>query len=548
MHRRVLRCNTPALFLALGLLLTWLSPASVANAQIRILPSALPSVGVEGVLRRGADLEAERKWGDALSHYEDALRDAPEDAQLRERHDVAKIHYDLGRRYHDNSFRRNLLALKPSDALDSYSEILLKIDSHYVVDVDWQHLVDFGTRCVQVAVEERCFADVHLRDASPDRIRTFRQHFDALIRGQTVRSRQDARAAVAAAATLADRDLGIAPTAVILEYVCGAVDALDAYSAFLTSDQLRDVYAQIDGNFVGLGIELKADREALLIVNVIGGSPAQAAGIQAGDHILAVGRQSTRGISTDEAASLLQGPENSEVELAVLTGNEAPRKLLVRRKHVEVPCIEQVKIADPASGVGYLKLCSFQRNTLKELDAALWSLQRQGMRSLIIDLRGNPGGLLTASVDAADRFLQQGTIVSTRGRNKLEDYDYSARQPSTWRVPLVVLIDSQSASASEIFAGAIRDHHRGAIVGSRSYGKGSVQGIFPLSIAGSGVRLTTAKFYSPSGRPISNVGVTPDVVVHSTARPAADGLIPAADADEALNAALRTARGNVAQR
>ena len=545
MHRRVPRCIAPALLLALGLLFFPVHPAS---AQIRILPSAAPAVGVESVLRRGADLEAERKWGDALSHYEDALRDAPQDAQLRERHDVAKIHYDLGRRYHDNSFRHHLLALKPGDALDSYSEILLKIDSHYVVDVDWQHLVDFGTRCVQVAVEEACFANVHLRDTTPERIRMFRQHFEALIHGQSVRSRQDARAAVAAAATLANRDLGITPTAVILEYACGAVDALDAYSAFLTSDQLRDVYAQIDGNFVGLGIELKADRDALLIVNVIGGSPAQAAGIQAGDHILSVGRQSTRGISTDEAASLLQGPENSEVELAVMTGSEPPRKLLVRRKHVEVPCIEQVKIADAANGVGYFKLCSFQRNTVRELDAALWSLQRQGMRSLIIDLRGTPGGLLTASVDAADRFIQQGTIVSTRGRNKLEDYDYSARQPSTWRVPLVVLIDSQSASASEIFAGAIRDHHRGAIVGSRSYGKGSVQGIFPLSIAGSGVRLTTAKFYSPSGRPISNVGVTPDVIVHSTARPAADGLIPTADTDEALNAALRTARSNLAQR
>jgi len=548
MLRRVQPTSAPAFPFALGIFLFVFLFSGVASAQIRILPSAEASTGIEGVLRRGADLEAERKWGDALTHYEDALRDAPNDAQLQERHDFAKIHYDLGRRYHDASFRRNLLALRPADALDSYSEVLLKIDSHYVSDVDWQHLVDFGTRCVQVALDENCFAEVHLRGIGADRVRMFRQHFDALIHSQTVRTRQDARAAVAAVGSLAQRDLGISATPFVLEYLCGAVDSLDPYSAFLTSDQLRDVYAQIDGNFVGLGIELKADAESLLIVNVISGSPAQKAGIRPGDHILAVGPKSTHGISTDEAASLLQGPENSVVELTVATGDAGPRRLAVRREHVEVPCIEQVKIVDEANGVGYLKLCSFQRNTVRELDSALWSLHRQGMRSLVIDLRGNPGGLLTASVDAADRFVQQGTIVSTRGRNKLEDYDYSARQPSTWRVPLVVLIDSQSASASEIFAAAIRDHRRGTVVGARSYGKGSVQGIFPLSLAGSGVRLTTAKFYSPSGRPISNVGVTPDVVVQTTARPTADGLIPKGDADDALGAALRTARGTLAQR
>ena len=133
------------------------------------------------------------------------------------------------------------------------------------------------------------------------------------------------------------------------------------------------------------------------------------------------------------------------------------------------------------------------------------------MRSLVLDLRGNPGGLLTASVEVADKFIADGAIVSTRGRSEQENFNYRAHRPGTWRVPLVVLIDGDSASASEIFAGAINDSHRGTIVGSRSYGKGSVQGIFPLGYAGAGARLTTAKFYSPMGHPISNVGVTPDI-------------------------------------
>ena len=171
-------------------------------------------------------------------------------------------------------------------------------------------------------------------------------------------------------------------------------------------------------------------------------------------------------------------------------------------------------MVDPENGVAYIKLTSFQKTTSRDVDAALWSLHRQGMRSLIIDVRGNPGGLLNASVEVADKFLPSGVIVSTRGRSTREDFDYQAHNVGTWRVPLVVLIDGDSASASEIFAGAIRDHGRGTVVGERSYGKGSVQGIFPLNRYKSGIRLTTSKFYSPSGQPISDRGVTPNVEVH----------------------------------
>ena len=174
------------------------------------------------------------------------------------------------------------------------------------------------------------------------------------------------------------------------------------------------------------------------------------------------------------------------VELTIQSPSSAARKLAVRRQHVEVPSIDDVKIVDRESGIGYLKLTCFQKTTSRDLDAALWRLNREGMRSLIMDLRGNPGGLLTSSVEVVDKFVDEGVIVSTRGRSSLEDYNYTAHKAGTWDVPLVVLIDGDSASASEIFAGAIRDHRRGTIVGQRSYGKGSVQGIFPLTAGRSG--------------------------------------------------------------
>ena len=149
------------------------------------------------------------------------------------------------------------------------------------------------------------------------------------------------------------------------------------------------------------------------------------------------------------------------------------------------------------------------------------------MRSLIVDVRGNPGGLLNSAVDISDRFISSGVIVSTRGRNPLEDFVHRAKTAGTWRVPLVVLIDENSASASEIFAAAVADHQRGIVVGEQSYGKGSVQGIFPLNVGGGGVRLTTAKFYSPDGSPISQVGVSPAVPVQEVARPAVEREQPA---------------------
>jgi carboxyl-terminal processing protease len=162
------------------------------------------------------------------------------------------------------------------------------------------------------------------------------------------------------------------------------------------------------------------------------------------------------------------------------------------------------------------------------------------MRSLVIDLRGNPGGLLVSAVEVADRFVERGVIVSTRGRIAQEDFTYTAHEHGKWQVPLVVMIDQDSASAAEIFAGAIRDHRRGTIVGVRSFGKGSVQGIFPLDDSASGIRLTTAKFYSPAGRPFNRVGVDPDVTVRTAAKPI-NGIVNSDDAT--LSAAIQTARG-----
>ncbi len=505
--------------------------ASVAfsqNQQQPALPVALPAAGaaetaIANTLETGHTLEQNGKWADALTKYEEALHETPEEPRLQARFDVARLHYSLDQRYEDRSFRDSLRTLTPTQALDQYTDLLSKIEAHYYTDPPWQTMTQRGASAMDIALANENFLRNQGVRVRGQQIEQLRNEVVALPGKYAIKSGKDASAVASQIAHLIRTRVGISETATLLEFTSAAAGGLDHYSAFLTADQLRDIYSQIEGNFVGLGVELKADQGALLIVHVIPHSPAEQSGIHEGDRITAVDGQQTKSLSTDEAASLLTGEEGSTCRVTVASLGQAPHDISVRRASVDVPSLEGVKIIDPVKGVAYIRIPAFQKTTPTDLENALWDLQKQGMQSLVLDLRGNPGGLLTASVEVADKFIADGPIVSTRGRSEPENFSYRAHRPGTWRVPLVVLIDGDSASASEIFAGAIKDSGRGKIVGTRSYGKGSVQGIFPLGKNGAGARLTTAKFFSPNNHPIANVGVSPDIDVRNLANVASDG-------------------------
>ncbi|MEX2316179.1 MAG: S41 family peptidase [Pirellulales bacterium] len=466
---------------------------------------------ISSLLEKGRSLETAGRWAEALSYYEEALREHPSDRSLESRFDVARLHYNFEQRQADRSFVDSVRTLRAAQARELFADLLNKIDAHYYTTPPWQDLTRRGARSMDVALADEGFLRANSIKVRGPQVDQLRNEIVQLTGRYAIRSRDDATAVTTQVARLARERIGLAETATWLEFTAAVAGGLDHYSAYLSADQLRDIYSQIEGNFVGLGVELKADDGALLVVNVIRHSPAEASGIRPGDRIIGVDGRATRDLSTDAAAALLTGPEGSVVRVTMVTPGQGPRELAVRRAEVEVPSLEDVKIVEPASGVAYLRIPAFQKTTANDLEAALWDLHKQGMRSLVMDLRGNPGGLLTASVEVADKFIADGGIVSTRGRSEQENFNYRAHRPGTWRVPLVVLIDGDSASASEIFAAAIKDSGRGTVVGTRSYGKGSVQGIFPLSTSGAGARITTAKFYSPNGNAISNVGVTPDV-------------------------------------
>lgn len=523
-----------------------LAPCRVP-AQVVIPAEALsPETAVTQLLQRGQDLETQQRWGEALAHYEEALRDYPEKSELWDRLTRARMHYDLSRRYEDASFMTWVQKLNERDAQDVYSEVLQKIESYYVNQPSWQELAQRGLDNLDIALSSPAFRQAHQIRGSDETVQRFCNQMQRRMKVTTVHNRREACEVAGNVARLAEQELGLRPSATVLEFTSGAACALDQYSCFLTSGQLSEVFSQIEGNFVGLGIELRAQEKSLLIVNVLPGGPAAAAGVRTGEHIVEINGLPVTQVRSDEAADMLKGPEGSAVEIVLRDAVGVTRGLRIVRRRVDVPSVQDVKIVDRQYGIGYLKLTSFQKTTNREFDDALWQLHREGMKSLIVDVRGNPGGLLPAAVEVADKFVTSGTIVSTRGRNAHEDFDYRAHAVGTWSVPLVVLIDGETASASEIFAGAIHDHRRGTVVGQRSYGKGSVQGIFALNASKAGVRLTTAKFYSPQGHAINHNGVYPDVAVRIAKKPVTQGQDLTANGEDAtLTAGLQVARNSL---
>ncbi|MBU6237964.1 MAG: S41 family peptidase [Planctomycetes bacterium] len=463
------------------------------------------------VLQIGRQLESEKRWHEAILYYEKAIRQDVGNAEIVNRLQTARVHFDVVRRYSDRSFIETVKRSTPSEALEVYGEVIAKLEAYFVETVDYSKLALYGTACLEIALTEQDFIDAHLPTVRREAIDAFRRKVHQTVIQRRIASNAELRSVVSQVAVQAQQQIGLLPSATIYELLAGSVCMLDPYSAFLTPGEYREVMSQIEGNLIGLGVELWAEGSELRIVDVFRGSPAYEAGLRGGHFILEVDGNSVRQVGAKKAADMLRGPEGSRVQLVISNGGDESVAIEVIRKRVEIPSVSIAEMRD--GGVGYVRITNFQKTTVQEVGRAMFQLSREGMKSLVIDLRRNPGGLLESAVDLADEFLSQGGIVSTRGRNGEENRNYAAKLPGTWDIPLVVLIDGDSASASEIFAGAIRDHNRGYVVGQVSYGKGSVQGVFHNDRGQGGLRLTVSKFYSPSGIAISARGIIPHIFV-----------------------------------
>lgn len=469
---------------------------------------------VRNAIDEGVRLEQSRQWRDAIDHYKQSVKDWPESDHLQYGLRRAKFQFGIDRRYSDVSFKDELLTLSMPEALALFDSVLDQVRDHYVDPITTTWYVAHGTESLWLSLSNQRFLDRNIYGADKQRVQQFRDMLRDEYWNKRLRSRSDAHAMIREVASRAKQQLGMDQSTVVLEYAFGGCNGLDDYSNFLTPGRYRDLNNNIDGEFVGIGIVMEADLgKGMSLIDVLPNSPAFENGLKAGEHIVAVDGNDCREMTTDEAASLLTGVSGSFVKLEIQDARTpAVRTVVCPRRAVKVDSIPIAEMIDDEQGIAYIRMTGFQKSSPDEMDAAMARLSQQGMRSLIWDLRGNPGGLLSAAVHVCDRFIAEGRIVSTRGRNVDQNLSYSANRIGTWDIPVTLLIDDHSASASEIVAGALKDHKRGTIVGRQSFGKWSVQTIYPGTWA-TGLRLTTAKFYSPNGDNWSTIGIKPDVEV-----------------------------------
>ena len=315
----------------------------------------------------------------------------------------------------------------------------------------------------------------------------------------------------------------------------GVLQSLDPYSAYMSPELFKEMQTDTKGEFGGLGIEIGMESGVVKVISPIDDTPAAKAGIKAGDYIVKIGAEQVQGKSLLEAVKLMRGPVGTSIELTIRRKNiKKPLKFTIIRSIIEVQSVSS-KTLGKDKNLGYIRLKSFNENSDKQFLKTVKEFERKTkIKGYVLDLRNNPGGLLAQAINITDFFLNDGEIVSTKGRKISETRKFYARKGDEIKgKPIVVLINNGSASASEIFAGALKDHKRAIILGENSYGKGSVQSIIPLNNGG-GMRLTISKYYLPSGKSISEVGVTPDILVEEEG----DDFLINSDRDNQLNYAI----------
>jgi len=318
----------------------------------------------------------------------------------------------------------------------------------------------------------------------------------------------------------------------------GLLQSLDPYSSYMSPEILEEMQTETSGEFGGLGIEVSMEAGVVKVISPIDDTPASKAGLKAGDYIVKINDTQVQGKSLSEAVDLMRGPVGSSIELTVRRRGE--KKALTFNITREIIEIQSVKSELLEENIGYIRLTSFNENSSDQIEKQIKKLKKnKNLNSFILDLRNNPGGLLNQAIRISDFFLENGEIVSTKSRKKSDNRKWFAKKGDiTDGKTLLVLINYGSASASEIVAGALKDHKRAIVVGENSYGKGSVQSIIPLKNRGA-IRLTVAKYYLPSGKSISEVGVRPDIEVGEEG----DNFKIRTETDNQLNYAIKLLNG-----
>lgn len=457
-------------------------------------------------------------WDTAMEQYTIALRRFPGSRKLQSYYTRAKVLYDIQKRFETDWYLKAAHEYDLARLRTFVQNFWNIVATNCVHSLSMAEIFYRETRCMDIALGNATFRSKVLPNVDPRQIEAFREEVRRYVQDSIITSRKELVNATLEIGLRFQNRFGQNASLIVLEGLFDCVTSLDVYSEVLLPDQYHGVMASVSGSMVGLGVTIKTQNGRTEIVAIVPDSPAAHSDLRRGDQIIAVDDESVVGFSNRQVSAKLEGPSGSSVSLRVQARGDLPREIVLIRRPITIRSVDHAMILPDSNGIGYFRLSGFQHNSVAEIQQTLDQLQEEGMTSLIIDLRGNGGGTVESAVAISDLFLENGDILQTRGINSR--LTQRAHSDSKWNeIPLALLIDGGSASASEIFAGAIKGLHRGVLVGKRSFGKGVIQTIYPIPESSFVMKLTTAQFFGPSGNCYDYVGVSPNYEVHEAGKP-----------------------------
>jgi carboxyl-terminal processing protease len=493
-------------------------------------------------------LEAEKaqkagQWEKARDCYAQLL------AKQRTRADYQKhfLHChrlaNLVQRHRDSTYREQLAESDLRAAVRIYREVLAKLRANYIdpEKTDYSQLFQHGLDELRLCLHNEVFRQERLpTSVTSAALQAFAAQLDEHWSGRLIQNQRELETEVTRIAQAARLAIELEPTVTVLEFACGACHGLDQHTVFLTPNDLLAIQAALSGDTIGVGIDVEVRDRKAWISHVHPKSPAAAAGLEKGDQIVRIDGIAVDPV-LDPVVDRLRGEEGAVVDISVLKADGARmRTVSLSREPLRTPSVVHTQIIPEQPGIAYCQIFYFQKSTAQELDDAIVQLQMQGMKALIVDLRSNSGGYLPAAIQVAERFLPEGkVIVTTESHVPDQVRIYRSQHPTPLTLPLVVLVDGETASAAEVVAGSLHAHRRATLVGTPTFGKWSMQRVMELKSGRSGIRVTLARFLSPGAEPYTVKGVVPDVVEERSA---------ISMADNQLLVAIQLARGLIEMR
>jgi carboxyl-terminal processing protease len=481
------------------------------------LQAAIDPIKFKALRQQAEFHEQQGEWDKACAIYESILR-LDRNPEIQARYQICLRRYWQVRRHSDFSYRKEVLSLDYGQSLRLYTMIRDTLLDNALdrKKADPGKLFQKGLEEFDNALGDPFFLQQYLPAVKPHEIRVFRNFLKKTWLSEAKLTRSQALKQLRDVALAAQNVLQLNCNVVLMEFACGACYALDDYTLYLTPNQLRELCDSLRGEYAGVGLTFRVNDNKLVINEIIPYSPAGEVNnppLAKDDQVVSIDKKPSAQMTPETAQELLEGPVGGTVELEVYSPAMPMRIVTLRRRTMFVPSVSYHMKNDR---VGYLHVACFQDTTVQEIEDALAALAKADMKALILDIRSNGGGLFEAAIDVARRFLATGIIASTQNSDPKFSTVFHARNPHALTLPLVVLIDGDTASAAEVLAGALKDNKRGRLVGQTTFGKGCTQCILKLPAAPGGVptggmRLTVARFFSPEGLPYTGRGVVPHV-------------------------------------